>query len=127
MNAELDTPVVAALAECRFDQPAMDPLSAELANYFRIRTTTRDIPAKTLAMLLDRLPELVFGSPTKHTPEIASAAGAWLDFLATQSLPEQPLVTALNRLAAMVAQRNPELQQSIFSIDCLTTSRPNKP
>jgi len=115
MAAGLDTRVVASFAACQFDQPSQDALSGRLADYFIHCARDRAIPAETLAMLLDRLPELVCGSMARDSSEIADLAREWIDFLASEALPEQRLVEAVNRLVAAAAQRSPEVHRSVLS------------
>ena len=109
MAAELDTIVVDAFTHCKLDQPSQDVLSGMIAGYF----SQRQIPPEALAMVLDRLPELVCGSPARKPSEIANLASCWLGFLSYQVLPEVSLESAVKRLLETAVQRGPEVLRAV--------------
>ncbi len=114
MAADLDTRVAAAFADRQFDQPDRDALSQSFAGYFTRCAATRVVPAATLAMLIDRLPELVCGNPARELSKMGSLASEWSAFLATQPLPEPNLAKCVNQLSAAAAQRGPEAQRAVL-------------
>ncbi len=55
------------------------------------------------------------GSVARKPSEISSLAREWIDFLASEALPEQRLVETVNRLVATAAKRSPEAHRSVLS------------
>jgi len=111
MAAELDTIVVDAFAQCKLDQPSQDALSGMFAGYF----SQREIPPEALAMVLDRLLELVCGSPARKSSEIANLASCWLGYFSYQVLPETSLEPAVKRLLETAVLRGPEVLREVRS------------
>lgn len=115
MIAQLDTQVVKTLAKCKFDEPSRDFLGSDIAGYFKGRAYGCAIPDDVIAMLIDRLPEIICGSPAKKTFEITRQTTSWIEFLDHQPMSAERRADAINRLVAGAAERNPEVQRAVLA------------
>ncbi len=115
MAAQLDPSVVTTLAACKFDQVSQDSLGWQLYEYFSRRAETCTLPEAVLATLMERLPDIVCGSPTKEPAVIACQADSWMSFLGHQPVPEARLAETAKRLAAAAATRSPAVENAILS------------
>jgi hypothetical protein len=135
MTANLDPEVVKILPLCKFDQPSQDFRAEDLRVYFVRRSYDHVIPAEVVAMLWDRFPEILLGSPSKPVRQITDNIGSWFRLLGSLSAPEAVQANAVIRLVAAAGVRSPELQQSvlrllpdfIWSLPGLNFSRPAPP
>lgn len=119
--ANLDAEVLTLLPDCRFEEPAFDPLAGNLEAFVSRRATT--IPEAAITPLIDRLPEIILGSTEKSTALIQSHTRSWLTCLGTQSTDEPAQARAIQNLIQSAAKRSPDLPAQLLPFNLRSPGR----